>query len=261
MSRNFSLLLLILLIFAFGTAFSQDTKDDVKLFLSFPFDSPITKTMYGEAGLHYASYEGSSNMMIGAQGGHGINPNIEVNARVSFAKLSYDGRDGQSGLSDLFVAGRYLLPINSLKASAGAYVTLPIGKEEVGGGKLNFGAFAALRHPLSSGMVITGNVGINFVEIEKIEYDFDPNTFKTTTKKTSDYKNSIRLAAGLIYPVNPQLNAVGEWFMETEIEYMMISGAADYQLSPTGRLRGGLGLGLDDGAPDFLFMASYMMTF
>jgi hypothetical protein len=261
MSRNLSLLLLILLVFAFGTTFSQDTKDDVKLFLSFPFDSPITKTMYGEAGLHYASYDGFSNMLIGAQGGYGINPNLEVDARVSFAKLSPEEGDGESGLSDIFVAGRYLLPIKNLKAAAGGYVTLPIGKEEVGGGKLNFGAFAALRHPLSSGMVITGNVGINFVEIKKIDYDFDPNTFKTTTKETSDYENSIRLAAGLIYPVNPQLNVVGEWFMETEIDYMMISGAADYKLSPTGRLRGGLGLGLDDGAPDFLFMASYLMTF
>lgn len=261
MSRNFSLLLLILLVFAIGTAFAQDTKDDVKLFQSFFFDSPITKTMYGQAGLHYASYDGFSSMNIGAQGGYGVNPNLEVGGALGFNKWSVEDGDGESGLSDLFVAGRYSLPLKNLKASAGAYVTLPIGKEEVGGGKLNFGAFAALRHPLSNGMVITGNVGLNFVEVKKVDYDFDPNTFKSTKKESSDYENSIRLAAGLIYPVNPQLNVVGEWLMETEIDYMMLSGAADYKLSPTSRLRGGLGLGLDDGAPDFLFMASYLMTF
>ncbi len=243
MSRNFSLLLIILFVFAIGTNFAQDTKDDVKLFQSFFYDSPITKTMYGQAGIHYASYDGFSSMNIGAQGGYGVNPNLEVGGALGFTKWSNKNGDGKSGLSDLFVAGRYLLPLNNLKASAGAYVTLPIGKEEVGGGKMNFGAFAALRHPLSNGMVITGNVGLNFVEVK------------------SDYENSIRLAAGLIYPVNPQLNVVGEWSMETEINAMMLSGGADYELSPTSRIRGGLGLGLDDGSPDLLLMATYFMTF
>ncbi|MBN2091418.1 transporter [candidate division KSB1 bacterium] len=261
MSRNFSLLLLILLVFAIGATFAQDTKDDVKLFQSFFYDSPITKTMYGQAGIHYASYDGFSTMNIGAQGGYGVNPNLEVDAALGFNSWSIEDGDGESGLSDLFVAGRYLLPLNNLKASAGAYVTLPIGKEEVGGGKMNFGAFAALRHPLSNGMVITGTVGLNFVEVEEVDFDFDPNTFEMKEKKSSSYENSIRLAAGLIYPVNPQLNVVGEWSMETEIEAMMLSGGADYKLSPTSRVRAGLGLGLDDGSPDLLLMATYFMTF
>lgn len=261
MSRNFSLLLLILFVFAIGTAFAQDTKDDVKLFQSFFFDSPITKTMYGEAGLHYASYDGYSIMNIGAQGGYGISPNLEVGGNVSFANWSPEEGDGESGLNDLFVVGRYLLPLKNLKASAGAYITLPIGKEEIGGGKLNFGGFAAMRHPLSNGMVITGTVGLNFVEIEKIDYEYNARTGQYKEEKSSDYENSIRLAAGVIYPVNPQLNVVGEWAMETEVDYMMLSGAADYKLSPTGRLRGGVGIGLDDGAPDLLLMVSYLMNF
>ncbi|MCI0493743.1 hypothetical protein L0Z72_01955, partial [candidate division KSB1 bacterium] len=95
MSRNFSLLLLILLVFAIGTAFAQDTKDDVKLFQSFFFDTPITKVPYGEAGLHYANSEGGSGMNIMARGGYGINPSLEINGQVGFLKTSPDEGDGE----------------------------------------------------------------------------------------------------------------------------------------------------------------------
>jgi hypothetical protein len=35
----------------------------------------------------------------------------------------------------------------------------------------------------------------------------------------------------------------------------------DYLLQNNGRVRGALGIGLDDGAPDIMLLASYLMAF
>jgi hypothetical protein len=246
------------------TAKSQ-TLDDVHLFQNFLRDASITKNFYGEGGLNYAGYDGASSFNIGVQGGYPMTPQIELNAGMGFVSYSVEGADGQSGLSDLLVAGRYNLSHSTTAISAGAYATLPIGEEKVGQGNLNFGAYGALRHPLDNGMVITGTLGLDFMETKTVEISggtFDGTTYvPLTTEEKTEYKNSFVLAGGVIYPTNDQMSIVGELMLKTEVDYMLLSGGVDYKLDSGSRLRGGLGIGLDDGAPDILIMGSYLMPF
>lgn len=254
--RN-SMILVVSLILALSAnlGYSQNTLDDTHLFQSFFHDATITKTPYGEGGLAFNSYDGGSIFRLGVQGGYGVNPNLEIGGGLSFINSSPEEGDGHSGLSDLLVAGRYLLSKNTAKITAGGYITLPIGSEDIGQGALNFGFMGAMRYPLENGIVVTASLGLDFMEVTDFEYD------NGKLKETTSHENSLRIAGGAIYPVNAELNAVGELVIQTETDYMLLSAGADYKLEGLGKVRGALGLGLDDGAPDFVLMASYLMNF
>ncbi|MFZ5517169.1 MAG: hypothetical protein ACOY90_11055 [Candidatus Zhuqueibacterota bacterium] len=255
------LLLVVVLLVVSMPVLGQNKLDNVRLFQSFFYDAPIAKTGYAEAGLEYADYDGMSKFGIGGQGGYPINEKIEVGASLQFLSLSPEEGDGQSGISDLGAYGRYnLIKNGKTNFSAGALVTLPIGSEDIGQGNLNFGAFGAVRHALDNGMVIVGNAGLIFYEVTKVEYDFDFSTGDYTTEESTSYENYLNLSGGAIYPVNELLNIVGELTFRSEGDYMMLSGGGDY-LMGNGHLRGALGIGLDNGAPDLMIMGGYLIAF
>ncbi|MBD3290458.1 hypothetical protein GF337_16760 [candidate division KSB1 bacterium] len=259
MNSKSLVLLALISILSVSLVFAQNTLDDVKLFQNFLRDAPIAKTLFVDGGLEYSSYDGFSDLVIGAQGAYPLNEKLHIDGALGFASRSYenDNIDGQSGLTDLYVGGRYNLMEDDTKVSAGGYVTLPIGEEKAGYGSLNFGAYGALRHPLDNGMVITGTLGLDFVEVTTKSFDFQTGE----TEEESDYENSLTLAGGVIYPVNDQLAAVGELMLRTEYDFMMLSGGADYTLEMGSKLRGALGIGLDDGAPDLMLMISFLHFF
>jgi hypothetical protein len=49
--------------------------------------------------------------------------------------------------------------------------------------------------------------------------------------------------------------------IRTEGDYILLSGGVDYPMKSGGRLRGALGLGLDDGAPNFALRGGYYLGF
>ncbi|MBN1999382.1 hypothetical protein JW935_17620 [candidate division KSB1 bacterium] len=264
MSRTLLVVFTVLMVAGFG--FTQDAGDDVHLFQGFMRDATITTAPYGEAGLDYSSYEYVSTMGIGVQGGMAVMPELEVNAALSFLNWSPDEGDGESGISDILVSGRYLVVPGPTKIAAGGFVTLPVGDEKIGQGNLNFGAFGAVRHALEGGMIIVGTLGLDFMETTKYEgggliYENGiPVGVKEPEEKT-EYENAFVIGGGVIYPQSDKLNIIGELHLKTEYDYMMLSGGVDYKLQGSGRVRGALGIGLDDGAPDFRLMISYLMGF
>jgi hypothetical protein len=260
-----SLLLCIGMLNAQDSSFadSKDTNlNDVHLFQGFYQDAPITESIFAEAGLVYGTWEFFNQFSFGVQGAIPINQQIDVGVGLGFTSWSPEHGDSQSGLEDLRVSGRYNVLPGVTNVSAGGYVTLPIGEEKVGHGNLNFGAFGAVRHPVNDGLVITGVFGIDFWETTKYgEGSFDPVTFVYTPgKETTEYENSILIGGGAIYAVNEALNAIAELHLHTKGDYMMLTAGGDYAL-PMGRVRGAIGLGLDDGAPDFSFYASFLHFF
>lgn len=261
-------LFLIAIIFMLSVSFvfAQNNLDDVKLFQNFLRDAPIAKTLFVNGGLAYSSYDGRSDLDIAAQGAYPINEKLHVDAALGFRSSSFDDIefggekievDGESGLQDLYVGARYNVMPGKTNVSAGGYVTLPIGEEKVGYGSLNFGGYGSLRHPLDNGMVITGTFGLDFIEVTTV----DINYVTGETSEDSEYETSITLAGGAIYPINEQMAAVGELMLRTEYDYMMLSGGVDYTLEMGSRVRGALGIGLDDGAPDLMFMVSFLHFF
>lgn len=231
--------------------------NNVHLFQSYFYDAPITKAGYGQGGLTFADFEYSNSFSLGVMGGYPINDKIEAGAQLHYISVSPDEGDGESGISDLGVFGRYnLYNQNQTNLSVGAMATLPIGEEKIGQSKLNFGAFGAVRHGLNNGMTLVGTIGLMFFEKKEFEINF----LTGKTKEKTSYDNYLNLGFGTIYQVNSQLNIIGELSMQTEFDYMMLSGGADYKLS-SGHLRGALGIGLDDGAPDLMIMGGYQISF
>jgi len=268
--RRFSLI--VLLLFCIGMLQAQDdgfaddkggSLDDVHLFQGFFQDAPVSESIFAEGGIVYDSYDGWSQFGFGVQGGVPINEQIEVGVGLGFCSWSPDKGDGQSGLKDLYVSGKYNVLPGVTNVSAGGYVTLPIGEEKIGAKKLNFGAFGAVRHPVNDGLVITGVFGMDFMEIEKWtggSFDWTTGEY-TAPKKKTEYENSILIGGGAIYAVNEALNAVAELNIRTEGDFMQLTAGGDYALGAGSRVRGAIGLGLDDGAPDLSIFASFLHFF
>lgn len=233
---------------------------DVHLFQSFFQDAPVTKVKFGQGAFSYSDYDAASVITLGAMGGVPIGEKMDLQGELHFASWSPEEGDGESGLTDLGLYGRYKISQEKNKLlTAGAMVTLPIGKEEIGYGNLNFGAFGAYRTALSSGMVLTATLGLNFYEVTTYSYEIDWFTGAVKTKKETDRETAFRLGGGIIYPLQKGMNFVGELTLETEVERMMLSGGIDYA-TKSGRLRGALGIGLDDGSPDLQLMAGYLLN-
>lgn len=234
-----------LLLLGTSTGFAQgDARGDVHLFQNFLLDAPIASTFYGEGGLVYSSYEFFKTFQFGVRGGYPITPKFEMGGEISFINADPDRGDGESGISDLTVAGRYQVMSDKATLSLGGYITLPIGSKDVGQSNTDIGLFGAVRYPFSgSKLVLTGTAGLEFLE-------FGDNR-----------ETSLLIAPGLIFPATPELSIVSELSIRTEGDFMLLSGGLDYALKAGSHLRGGIGLGLDDGAPDFMFLASFLHNF
>lgn len=243
-----SVAVLFLIVFA-GSMLAQSGTDKVRLFQSYFLDAPIAKTNHVQPGLSYATskqeFMGKSfsvnTLMLGANGGYAVNEKLEILGGLNYISISSDG-EGEGGLSDLAVYARYALSDQKeTQISAGGLLTLPIGSEDIGQGALNFGGYSAIRHHLDGGIVITGNLALIFYEAG------------------DDRNTSMEISTGLIYPMDNKINLVGEFVIKSEFDQMMLSAGADYDMG-NGRVRGALGLGLDDGSPDFQIMAGYLMA-
>lgn len=254
-----AMILMVSCLLMSGALWAQQDEhlSDVRTFQTFYRDAVVAGSMYGEGGLSYANFTGGSTLGLGVQGGYPLSPQFEMGAGVSFLSFSPDNGDGSSGISDVRVSGIYNFVPSPSKISGGGYITLPVGSEDIGQGDLDFGFFGAIRHPLSDGLVLTGTVGLDFVEVTTFEYNQSTNQFD----ESSDYESSLFLGAGLINQMSEQLHLVGEFVLESEGDYSLLSGGVDYKMQSGSRLRGGLGIGLGDGAPDFILLASFLNFF
>ena len=222
----------------------SDTMDDVKLFQSFFRDAPISSVPYGEGFLLYQDSDVFDVLTFGARAALPITPEIELGTQLAFSSVSGPNDFSESGFKDVPIYGRYLfMNEQKTKISGGAFLTLPIGEEEIFEGNFDFGFFGAVRHAVSDGVVLTGTLGLSFLEFG------------------DDRESSLNLGAGVIYAATNELNLVGELSFETEIDYAALSAGVDYAITNAGRLRGGLLIGLDDGAPDFGLTGSFLLFF
>lgn len=231
--------------FVQNSSYAQNgTMDDVHLFQSFFRDAPITTTPYGEGYFNYSNYDVFNGLTIGPQGGFAVTPDIEVGAGIYYVNIDPDDFDSESGITDIPIFGRYNFLSEETKLSGGALITLPVGSEDIGAGNFNFGFFGAVRHPVSDYVVITGTLGIDFLE-----------------SVVDDYEASLNLGGGVIYAATEEVSVLGEISIQSETDNSALSGGVDYKIENTGRLRGNLLLGLDDGAADFGLTAGFLFTF
>lgn len=249
---------LLVLVWGVGVSQAQNETDNVRLLQTFFQDAPIATSPYGEGLFQYSTYDNDlSSIDLAVQAALPVAEKLQLGGALGFRNISPDVGNSQSGISDLLVSGRYNVVPGPTMISVGALITLPIGSEDIGESTLDFGGFGSLRHRLESGLVLTSTLGLDFEETKVPKSN--PNTGKVETD--SEYDNSLLIGGGVIYPTKNNLNLIGEINFRTEGDYILLSGGLDYLLKSGGRLRGGLGLGLDDGAPNFTLRAGYLLGF
>lgn len=245
--RNIFFLFVISILCYFSTPmYAQfSTKDDIHLFQSFFYDASLSTRPYGEIGLNFSDYEHASVIDVGAQGGIPIVPKFELGTGLYFRSINPEGDiDGESGITDIPVYGRYLfVSQQQIKFSGGAYLTLPVGSEDIGQSNTNFGFFGAVRYGVSNQIALTGTLGLDFLEAG------------------DDRETSLNLGFGTIIGATNELNIIAELLLQTETEYAALSGGIDYKISSMGHLRGALLIGLDDGAPDLGIFGGFLFMF
>jgi peptidoglycan hydrolase-like protein with peptidoglycan-binding domain len=217
-----------------------NTFDHIHQFQGFFEDSSICSNVYVESGFSYSDYDLGSLLGLGVRGGYPIAPKWEIDGAFNLLYADIDSGDSEFGISDLYIGGKYNLYNKEAKISAGGFLTLPTGSEDVGQSNFNLGVYGALRYRLDDKLVITGTTGIARIE----DAWFDDEI-------------SFSLGGGCIYAHNEDLHFIGELLIRTGIEYMMVSGGLDYNLKNNNKFRGALGIGIDKGAPDYRLWLSY----
>src|SRR5437867_2576992 len=190
--------------------------------------------------------------------------NLEVGGTVPYISYNLDneihggpldGFDGESGLGDLTVWGKYRFLEGSPSVTAGAFLTLPTGSEDdgLGTGKVTPGAFGAFRVKAGDGYFL-GDLALRF------------NRDADILKRSLNGKVSTFIGGGYIWDAYENWAFSGEITVESE----RYSGASSDFRATAGVqfegikhsfLRGAASLGLSDGAPDFEIILGYAYTF
>lgn len=241
--------ILFMLIFILITSLISAQNSDIYLFKGMFKNAAISSEPFFKGDLEYSDYNFLSIMNINAGGGYAINQNIEIDGLISFISITPEKGEGESGIGDFLVNGKYLFNTENQPIVGGGYVTVPIGSEKIGHGNFNFGFYGATQYALSGGTLLTGNLGLDFYEVTV----FDNGSLK------DEYESTLNLGFGSIIPLSNELHLIPELVLITEGDYVLLSCGADYAVqSIPGKLRGLIGLGLDDGAPDFQIQLGWL---
>lgn len=241
------MMIAVVVLWSFDPSYAQNPNqnktqtDQIALFQTFFEDAPIAADFYWEGFFQYLEFSGGiSAFDVAAQGAFPVGPQTQIGGAWAFRNIS----PGSNGLTDLVVSGRHNVLQTPMALSVGAALTLPLGSEDIGQSNFNFSGFGALRYPLVSGQVLTGALGLEFIE------------------QGGSREAGLLLAGGVIVPAATDLHVIGEINIRSRIDYALLTGGVDYVLPAVGgKLRGAIGIGLDDAAPDFALRAGYFMGF
>lgn len=225
---------------------------DVRLIQRPIEDAAYAEQAYMEGQFRYQDVDGGeSSILFGGLGAVTVADDFEVGAFIGFKSTDPDVGDGESGLLDIDVYGRYnFKPIQTdaadIFATTGLLLSLPVGSEDLYEGTLDAEGFGAARFAFDT-FVLTGALGL------RINGDYERDVPGGVA--TADGELSIVLTGGGLLPVSDTVTLTGELDIETA---RFDRGDSDVRLTPgvdvlTGdalHLRGGVGIGLTDGAPD-----------
>lgn len=233
--------------------------DSDRLFLAFAEDATLVRSQWWEGQVVLLDSDFVDAALFGAQAAFQPWKNIEVGGRVGFGSTDTPAgfADG-SGATDLDVWGKYDFgPHQDNRFAVGGVVTVPTGDDAAG---LGFDAFAvsgfgAVRHQ-GNGYVLTGHAGI--------QVNGDGRLFGSTVDL--DGQLAPFVGGGVIYATSNELSLVGEFVWRGERfdgadDDARIFGGVNWRVSRRGIVRGGIGFGLTDGAPDTQVIAGYAADF
>lgn len=228
-----------------------------RLFLSFFEDATLVRSQWWEGQLEYADYDDFETTLLRVVAAFSPWENIELGGRVGFGQSDSDQFLDGSGATDLDLYWKYYFGNRggNTEFAAGALGTVPTGDDAAGLGfdAFSVGAFGSARHRLK-GAILTANAGVRMNgDARFVGVDLDG--------KTSPFAG-----LGYIRPLSDEVSFVGEVRFESERfdngdADLRVLGGINLRAFNRGMLRGAVGVGLDDGAPDLLFIVGYAQNF
>jgi len=200
-------------------------------------------------------------------------PNLEIAGDAPYISYDLDSPrprpgdlndfDGESGLADLNLWGKYrFYNRNGVSFTAGVLLTLPTGSEDdgLGTGELVPGAFAAVRIKAGDGYFLA-DAGVRF------------NPDSTILNSDLSGRNAAFFGGGYLWEayenwvLSGEVTAVSETYDDSDSAFSV--GSSDFRLTGGIQflglshqfLRGGVAVGLSDGAPDFELIFGYAYHF
>ena len=242
MIRRFALLSISLLLITPAAAQERTSAaytgtsdlDDVRPFQAWVTDAVFTRGIDIEPQLQQQDFDGASILIAGARAAVWTTDDLELGGNWGFASVDPDGGDGETGLRDLGLYGRYRIPVDpAWDVAVGGEFSLPVGDEDVGGGSFDFRGFGALRYDLDGNLTLIASGGLESIE------------------RFDDRELGLFLGGGTIVPLTEEVALITELNMSTASDAAQITGGVDFELPPGGHLRAALALGLDDDAPNW----------
>ncbi len=228
-------------------------------FLSFIEEAAIAQRQWWEGQFEFSDSDLVEATIV--RGVVAVQPwqDVEIGARAGFGNTTASsGLPDGSGGTDFDVWGKYMLGRDQRGAdyAVGGAVSIPTGDESAGLGVDAFGAslFGAARYPLPR-LTLGGNIGLRF--------NGDAQPFGGPEQ---DGQTSAKLGGMVVAPLNESLNLVGELGYESERfdgadDDVRALGGVNWRVFRRGTVRGAIGVGLSDGAPDLQLLVGYAAEF
>ncbi|MFQ5669456.1 MAG: hypothetical protein ACE5HD_02925 [Acidobacteriota bacterium] len=234
-------------------ASAQATLDDDRRFIQiFIEDAAIVENAWVEGQVRRRDLQGNNDTF---EGGPvlAFSPvdRLEVGGRVNLIDADFGPRS-KNGVGDTTVWGKWQIVHNPIQFTVGAELFLPTGDEDdnLGTGEVDAALFAAVRKNLAHAAA-TGFLGVRSNSDTSVGGNLGPSFLRDR-----DGKPSVFLGGGILVPASRHFGLSGELTVETE---RFEKGDSSVEATAGGywfiaehvTLRAGLGIGLDDGAPDW----------
>ncbi|MDP8236664.1 MAG: hypothetical protein P9M08_09790 [Candidatus Erginobacter occultus] len=246
--------ILLAVLLVVPVAAEAQVSPDTRLLQRPEWDGAVFTGLYLDGQFRYQKWDEMKSWMIGPTFAMSFAemPQLETGARVFVLNSNPDGASDETGFSDIDLWGKLQFLDDPLLLSAGLLITLPTGAEKVlhpkASGEFNVELFGAGRYYATDMLALIGHIGL------RINSDMDVKV--GGVKGEIDGETQFLLGAGVICEATPELDVLGELNFATEAykDYdsdIELTGGVQYNFSPDICGRGGIGIGLDDGAPDF----------
>ncbi len=246
--------ILLAVLLVVPVAAEAQVSPDTRLLQRPEWDGAVFTGLYLDGQFRYQKWDKAKAWMIGPTFAMSFAemPQLETGARVFLLNSNPDGSSSETGFSDVDIWGKWQFLDDPLLLSAGLLFTLPTGAEKVihpkASGEFNVELFGAGRYYATDMLAVIGHIGL------RINSDMDVKA--GGVKGEIDGETQFLLGAGVIFEATPELDILGELNFATEAykdsdSDIELTGGVQYNFSPDFCGRGGIGIGLDDGAPDF----------
>ncbi len=246
--------------------------DDRRFVQIFAHDAAVVENFWIEGQLRIQSLSNDDDVFrVGPVFAFSLVDRLELGARLDYMDRDVPGGGSESGLGDTTAWAKWQFFHNPVQFTVGMEVSLPTGDEDalLGTGEFDIGVFGAVRKNLDEAY-ITGYFGFR----NNGDATVGADVFGNDAKLEGD--TSIFLGGGVMFPLNDRFALSGELRVETERYDYDGSGVEEkavgtlggeslidltaggyWYLSRKATLRAGIGIGLDDGAPDWQLIGGF----